>query len=119
MKIIIAGGRDINDYEIVKTTIEDSPFNKQITEVISGGCRGIDMLGQKWAEDNNIPFRIFFPDWDIHGKSAGPIRNENMIKKGNADGLIIIWDGKSIGSKNMKKLAQKYNIKIYEKIINL
>lgn len=118
MKIVISGSRTISDYEIVKLTIIESPFNGKITQIISGGCNGVDILGEKWAKENNIPVKIFLPDWRNLGKSAGPIRNKCMILEGKADGLILIWDGKSKGSKNMKRLAENHHLSIYERIIN-
>ena len=112
MKVIIAGSRTINDYLIVYNAIQQSNFD--ITEVISGGCRGPDLLAEQWAKEYNIPIKRFDANWKKYGKSAGPIRNIDMILKGHAEALILIWDGKSPGSKNMKEQAKKYNLKIYE-----
>jgi len=115
MKVIIAGGRYINNYQVVKQVIEDSNFN--ITKIISGTCSGVDLLGERWAKENHIPIERFLPYWKSFGKSAGPMRNNKMIIEGKAEGLILIWDGKSKGSRDMKSQAKKYNLIIYEKII--
>jgi len=43
-KLIIAGSRDINDYDFLKQCIYD--LDLEITEVVCGMCRsGVDMLG--------------------------------------------------------------------------
>ena len=55
MKTIIAGSRRITDYEIIKESIKESPYS--ISEIVSGGARGVDKLGEKWAWENNIPIR--------------------------------------------------------------
>jgi hydroxymethylpyrimidine pyrophosphatase-like HAD family hydrolase len=47
MKVIIAGGRDLDDARLVLKGIKDSNFT--ITEVVSGGAKGIDRLGEKWS----------------------------------------------------------------------
>jgi predicted Rossmann fold nucleotide-binding protein DprA/Smf involved in DNA uptake len=52
MKTIIAGSREINDYEFLKKVIKESEF--EITEVISGTARGVDKLGERFAEENHI-----------------------------------------------------------------
>ena len=53
----------------------------------------------------------YFPaDWDKYGKAAGFIRNEQMAQ--NADALVVFWDGKSRGTKNMIELAAKYKLKV-------
>jgi hypothetical protein len=104
MRTIIAGSRTATDYSLVKFTIRNSQFD--ITEVVCGGAKGIDSLGQKWAIDNKVPLRYFYPDWDKYKKFAGPERNKRMAEY--ADALILIWDGKSKGSASM--LQQWQNI---------
>ena len=57
----------------------------------------------------------FKAEWTIHGKAAGPIRNRKMAEYGDA--LLLIWDGTSKGSSNMKIEMEKRNKPIYEIII--
>ncbi len=114
MKVIIAGSRSIKDYDILLETIKNAKF--EITEVICGGAVGVDSLGERWAKENNISIKKFLPDWKSFGKGAGPIRNKQMILEGKADCLILIWDRKSRGSKNMREQAIENKLKIYEAI---
>lgn len=109
MKVIIAGSRDITDYNLVKLAIIKSQF--VIDEIVSGGAKGVDALGEKFAYENWISLKVFPANWDKYGKSAGYIRNEQMAKY--ADALVAIWDGKSPGTKHMIELAKKHNLKIY------
>ena len=97
MKTIIAGGRDIEDYDAVVTAVELSGF--EITEVVSGAARGVDSLGERWAEEHGIHVKQFPARWEKHGRKAGPLRNEEMAKY--ADALIAVWDGASRGTENM------------------
>jgi hypothetical protein len=108
MKVIVAGSRTICDYHIVNTAIWASGF--KITEVVSGGARGVDTLGERWAKLNRIPVRRFLAEWEKFGRSAGPRRNEQMAYYGDA--LILIWDGKSAGSRNMLNIARARRLKI-------
>ena len=110
-RVIIAGGRDFNDYQTVLDAISESQFN--ITTVVSGGAKGVDALGERYADEMNIPLAIFYADWNRNGKAAGPIRNRKMAE--NADALIAIWDGQSRGTKNMIETAQKLNLDVYVK----
>ena len=103
MKTIIAGGRDIHDYEVVLDAIKESQF--PISVVVSGGAKGVDALGERYAEEMNLPLHIYAADWEQHGRAAGPIRNRKMAE--NAEALIAIWDGKSRGTKNMIETAEK------------
>jgi len=109
MKTIIAGSRVINDYLIVREAIKESGF--KITEVVSGGARGVDSLGERWAKENNTPVKRFPANWDKHGRGAGPIRNDEMANY--AEALIAIWDGKSKGTEDMIKRARGKCLKGY------
>lgn|SRR5574341_1622230 len=111
MRTIIAGSRGIKDYYIVSTILDNFPDKHQITEVILGGARGVDQLAEIWANENNIPTRVFKANWKEYKKSAGVIRNKEMAK--NADMLIAIWDGESKGTANMIKVAKECGLIIH------
>lgn len=97
MKVIIAGSRNIEDYKLVVDTITQSGY--VITEVVSGTATGVDRLGEQWARANDVPIKEMPADWNRYGNSAGPFRNKAMAEY--ADAAIIIWDGKSNGTRNM------------------
>lgn len=112
MKVIIAGPRDIDDYEAVLTAIEASGFT--ITEVVSGCANGIDTLGEHWAKANGIPVKPFPANWDEHGMDAGPIRNQEMVDYVSPEGAaIFIWNGYSTGTWDCIKRAKKAGIQHY------
>lgn len=113
MRVIIAGSRTIADFSEVETAIKNSGF--AITEVISGGCAGPDLLGERWALHNLIPKRTFVADWKNLGKAAGPIRNSEMAA--NADALILIWDGESRGSQDMLNKANVKGLKVHVHLV--
>jgi len=120
MKLIIAGGRDFDDYNLLKIEVNNFAsfaYNKGVNsslEVVCGMARGADSLGERFAKENNFPIKYFPANWNLHGKSAGYIRNEEMAKY--ADHLIAFWNGKSKGTKHMIDLANKY--KLCVKVIN-
>jgi hypothetical protein len=107
MRLAIIGSRSFNDYNLINQTL--SPYKSKITLVVSGAARGADSLGERWAINNQIPTLIFPADWDKHGKRAGYIRNEDIIK--NCDVCIAFWDGLSNGTKHSLSLCEKYNKK--------
>lgn len=117
MNVIIAGSRTINDENVVVQAIVDSGW--QIRQVVSGGARGVDQIGEKWANFMGIPVIRFIPEWDRLGNAAGHIRNHDMaVYVGSQGGLILVWDGVSRGSKGMLREAQKYGLHIHEKVVN-
>lgn len=114
MKTIIAGSRSITDRELVNKAVMDSGFT--ISVVFCGCAQGVDNLGREWAVKRGIPVRLFPAEWDLHGKSAGMIRNEQMSSE--AEACILIWDGVSKGSQNMKKKAIFRRLKFHELIVD-
>src|SRR5579863_5624761 len=104
MKVVVAGSRSITDYQLVRYVILQSGF--EIDERVSGGARGGDRFGERFAKESGIKIKQLIPDWSI-GRRAGLIRNEEMAKY--ADALIAVWDGKSTGTQHMITMAKKYN----------
>ena len=115
MKIIIAGSRDISDYEIVRQAVMTSGYWKQFgrkIEVVCGMAKGVDMLGYEFAKKNDLVVHKFPADWLNHGKAAGHIRNREMgiFTKAAGGRLLAVWDGKSTGPKGMVAYADKIGL---------
>lgn len=108
MKVIIAGSRNIDSYAVVDDAINQSGFD--ITEVISGKARGVDSLGEVWADNNNIPVKDFPADWD-NEEDAGFARNDRMGDYGDA--LIAIRLGDSSGTSHMIRSATKRGLRVF------
>lgn len=114
MRVIIAGCRHINDYDLVVKAVKESGFD--ITEVVCGAANGVDSLGERYAKENNIKLSYFYADWKGLGKRAGHARNEQM---GNySEGLVAVWDGISPGTKHMINYAKRKKLLVYVKNIN-
>jgi hypothetical protein len=109
MKVVIAGSRNCEDYNLLLTAVANAGFD--ITAVVSGGAKGADSLGERFAEECGLPVYKFPAHWEQYGRSAGPIRNELMAEFGDA--LIALWDGKSRGTKNMIDRATAHGLKIH------
>ena len=109
MRTIIAGSRNIEDYEILKSVM--SKIEWVPSAILSGGAKGVDRLGESWAHQNCIDLTIYEAEWDKFGNSAGYKRNELMAN--NAEALVAIWDGSSKGTKHMIDLATAHGLKIY------
>lgn len=97
MKTIIAGSRTITDDSLVKEAILESGFD--ISCVICGLVKGVDLLGADWAVTNKKTVQYFPANWKKHGKAAGYIRNVEMADV--ADALIAVWNGQSRGTKHV------------------
>lgn len=109
MKVIIAGGREFERYYTFDRAMQD--LAARISEVVSGGARGADAMGERFAEVHEIPLAKFPADWKTHGKAAGHIRNYEMAQY--ADALIAFWDGESRGTRNMIDTALREGLEVH------
>lgn len=98
MKVIVCGGRDFRDSVFVHSKLNAFHVDSPITEIIEGGARAVDFFARQWGELNVIPVTTVRPDWSVHGRKAGPIRNANMLKL-KPDCVIAFPGGK--GTANM------------------
>ena len=109
MRTIIAGSRHCMNYNELLQAIDQIDWGPSV--IISGTASGADTLGEHWADDHSIPIERFPANWDEFGKSAGYIRNAEMVL--NADALIALWDGKSRGTQHMIEVAERQGLRVF------
>lgn len=117
-KVIIAGGRDFENYEYMVEKLDELFYysNKFKTEwrdikIISGMAKGADTLAIRYADECKLTKILFPANWKLHPRVAGFLRNEDMLSI--ATHLIAFWDGKSSGTKHMIDIAQKKGIPVW------
>lgn len=120
MKIGIIGYREFNNYKkfckLLKDKLKELEIkNENIDLIVSGGCRGTDLLAKRYCEDNNIQIKEYLAKWKKFGLKAGIIRNKKIVNKSNI--IIAYLNEKSKGTKTTINLAYKLNKKVY--IINI
>lgn len=110
-RVIIAGTRTFDNYGLLceYADYKLSQINDSI-EIVSGGAKGADALGERYAREKGYSLCVFPADWAQYGRKAGPIRNRQMAEY--ADALLAFWDGISAGTKNMIEEAQKQGLKV-------
>jgi len=109
-KVIVAGGREFNDYQLLKSKLDQLLQNKTNVEIVCGKARGADTLGETYAKEMGHSVKEFPAQWNEFGKRAGYIRNEEMAKY--ADACVVFWDGQSKGTKHMIDSANKHKIEV-------
>jgi hypothetical protein len=110
MKLIIAGGRDFSNYDLLVESVNLIISGVAGVEIVSGGAKGADNLGEHFAIDNNLQIKRFPAEWDKYGKSAGYRRNSDMAEY--ADSCICFWDGQSKGTNHMINLAKQKGLSV-------
>ncbi len=106
MKVIIAGDREFTDYFKLCNWMTAISRMWLISEVVSGEARGADTMGERWAEEYDIPVKAFPADWERYGNTAGPLRNAQMGDYGNALVAFVAPDSK--GTVNMMKIMRDF-----------
>ena len=113
-RVIIAGGRDFDDYDRLEQECDYKLSNLSKTHriiIVSGGARGADTLALIYANNRGYDTQIMMADWDTHGKSAGYVRNTEMA--GVATHCFAFWDNTSRGTKHMIDTARKVNLPVH------
>jgi hypothetical protein len=108
MILAVVGSRTFSDYKLLDETLTRFHQVNPITEIVSGGARGADSLAERWANENNIPVKVYPAEWEKYGRRAGMIRNRYIIS--NSEYCFAFWDGFSHGTKNDIELCHKFNI---------
>lgn len=115
-KVIIAGGRDFEDYEYMCEELTDLFYNtidfkRKEIKIISGMAKGADTLAIRYADEHKMTKILFPANWKAYPRIAGFLRNYDMLNV--ATHLIAFWDGKSSGTKHMIDIAQEKGIPTY------
>jgi hypothetical protein len=110
LRVLICGGRDLDEIKVMDYLSSYLP-RKNIT-IIQGGAKGADLGAKLFAIKYGIPMKEYKADWNKYGKSAGPIRNREMLNDSNPD-VVIAFPG-SNGTKNMIDISKKAGIKVIE-----
>ncbi|MDR2818915.1 MAG: DUF2493 domain-containing protein [Desulfovibrio sp.] len=109
MSIAIIGSRTFDDYQtlesVVLNTLKEKDVKLSDITIVSGGAKGADSLGRDFAQKYGTQYKEFLPDWEKFGKSAGFIRNNDIVE--HSDFVIAFWDGQSKGTRHSLELARK------------
>lgn len=112
MRLAIVGSRNFNDWDKFVDFIDEclKEWGDDIECVVSGGASGVDTMAKKWAGKNKKKLEEFLPEWNIYGRSAGPIRNSKIIERSTH---VIAFPSKGgKGTQDSIKKAMKANLHV-------
>lgn len=104
MRLAIIGSRNLK----IDNFSDYMPEN--VTEIVSGGARGVDTCAREYAKKNNIPLKEFLPDYRRFGRGAPLRRNLQIIEY--ADEVLAFWDGVSHGTYFVIERCKRMNIPV-------
>lgn len=104
MKLAIIGSRELTVHDL------ENYLPKEVTEIVSGGAKGIDACARAYAQANGIKLTEFLPEYEKYGRSAPLKRNIQIIDY--ADEVLAFWDGSSKGTNFVIQTCRKRQKKI-------
>lgn len=111
IKVLVCGGRDYTGVAPLRRVLEALADHGGV-HICHGGARGADEAAGEIAKHYNWPVSVFKADWEKHGKSAGFIRNSEMLAEFMPHIVVACKGGK--GTEHMKNLAREYGFPVVE-----
>lgn len=100
MKLAIIGSRSIQKgLNLADIMPED------VEEIVTGGAKGVDAFAAQYAYVNQIPLKVFLPEYEKYGRRAPLMRNYQIVDY--ADAVLAVWDGVSKGTMHTYNYARK------------
>lgn len=111
MKILVCGDRNWKNMGVIERELKKFPLG---TIVIHGNARGADTLGGFVADRLGFKVISFPAKWNIYGRGAGPIRNQQMIDEGKPELVLAFHENlmESRGTMDMVNRAERTGIKV-------
>lgn len=109
MKVLVCGGRDFGDYDLVESALDALSAEVEIAELMHGAATGADSLAARWAQSMEIEATPYPARWFKYGKEAGPRRNQEMIDDG--PDLVVAFPG-GAGTADLVRRAEKAGIEV-------
>lgn len=104
MRVAVIGSRNMKVDDLGRYLPEG------VTEIISGGAKGVDTCAREYAIAHDIRLMEFLPDYRRYGRGAPLKRNHSIIE--NADLVLAFWDGASRGTKHALDYANKLGVPV-------
>jgi len=101
MRIAIVGSRDYLNLDEVRQFVREQSRD---TVIVSGGAVGVDSAAVAEARRLGMPYEVYLPDWQKHGRRAGALRNQQIVAA--ADEVVAFWDGVSRGTAITMEMAK-------------
>ena len=109
-KVIVGGSEGFQDYELLKQRLDFYLQHKKEIIIISGGMKGADELGIRYAREKGYILKQVDTEKDKYGDLAKAKGNERMAQE--ADACIVFWDGLSPGTANLIENTRKMKLSL-------
>lgn len=111
MRLLVCGGRAYSNVARLNVILNRVHRERGVDVLIHGAAAGADSLADEWACRNGITVERYPANWKLHGRAAGPIRNQHMLKASKPDGGVAFPGGR--GTADMVKRLQDAGIPVW------
>jgi len=115
LRVLVCGGRFYDDYKKVVGTLNNIWRECSQMVLIHGCAKGADTLADEWSKNAwlfDVAVERYPANWNKFGKSAGYIRNKQMLDDGKPE-LVVAFPG-GVGTRMMIDLAKKANVEVLQ-----
>jgi hypothetical protein len=120
--VLVCGGRRYNDNQKLVNALFGLHLQRPIGILVHGDAGEVDVTGRvlcgadklagRWARLFGVKVKAYPADWDTHGRSAGPIRNSQMLAQERPDVVVALPGGS--GTADLVTKARKAGIEVIE-----
>lgn len=111
MILLVCGGRDYADRDAAFAALDRAHAKRPVTVLIHGAQTGADTLAGEWAEARGVHAVGVKALWEVHGKAAGPLRNQVMLDLG-PEGAVAFPGG--VGTADMVRRCKSAGVTVWE-----
>jgi len=115
MRLLVCGDRKWERREYLFGVLDGIHASQEVSAVIEGEAHGADRLAAEWGRGRDILVLPFPADWAQHGRAAGIIRNNAMLKWGHPE-LVVAFHPDithSKGTGDMVARARKAGVDVW------
>jgi hypothetical protein len=105
-RLIIAG---VPGYRLTRKDVKTIEGLGTVLEVVTGGCRGVALDGERWAKAKGIPIKRFDADWSLNRVMAPRQRDAKMVEYATA--AILFKDDPR--TRSMEEMARLEGLDIW------
>ena len=117
LRVLVCGSRTYTDEAEVHNVLSAvHRVHGPIDTIIDGAARGADTLGWGWGYNTpGVQSERYPANWNLHGRAAGPIRNQQMLDEGKPDLVLAFVDkplSQSRGTADMVERSRAAGLRV-------
>ncbi len=93
MRLLLAGGRHLDDVEVIRRALDRAHALGPVEVLIHGGAGALGVVAEDWARDHRLHVIRYPANWRALGKRAEAVRDAFMLTDSRPDLLLALPGG--------------------------